>query len=406
MNGIALYPPVSPLPDYGEQAGGVTDDEFPVDEPLSFRDKGGLLAFREPHSYALSIRARALVFEDPKSRQIREHIERLAPHDVNVLVCGATGTGKELIARYLHSQSQRARKSFLAINCGAIAENLIEAELFGYERGAFTGAVASKAGWFEAADNGSLFLDEIGDLPLNQQVKLLRVLQEREVVRLGGRKPIPINVRLIAATNVDLEEAVSAGRFREDLYYRLKVATVVLPPLRERPADIPILLSHFVQYYSQRLARSGVFIAPATIASLMAFPWPGNIRELENAVHHALIVGRDKELKYEDFGLMDRLVSHNGSDSDVGNLKDALRRIYASKPQGGASVDELIAKTIIEEAFEYCGRNQSATARLLGITRNVARGRLLAHGLISDELDPPRVFGMGFNGRPQDSTNA
>ncbi|MDR2638001.1 MAG: sigma-54 dependent transcriptional regulator [Zoogloeaceae bacterium] len=349
--------------------------------------QGGVLTFREPHAFSLSIRAKALVFEDPKSRQIQERIARLAPCDASILIRGATGTGKELVARYIHAQSHRARKPFLGVNCGAIAENLIETELFGYERGAFTGATVSRAGWFESADGGTLFLDEIGDLPLNQQVKLLRVLQEREVVRVGSRRPVPVNVRLIAATNVDLEEAVAAGRFREDLYYRLKVAMLHLPPLHERPGDIPVLLNHFIQYYSQRLSCRGFSVAPATLEQLVAYPWPGNIRELENAVHHALIVCRDKSLRLEDFGLAAMPPSSATAAAAHGHpsLEAALLDIYAGRSRDDTvSIDEQIEKTIISTAFEYSHRNQSATARLLGVTRNVARTRLQRFGFIDD----------------------
>ncbi len=193
-----------------------------------------------PHARELtkSVRATVLVFNDPRSRELLERIERLAPSEANALVIGETGTGKELVARHIHALSGRSGGPFVAVNCGAFAESLVESELFGHEKGAFTGALQSKAGWFEAANGGTLFLDEIGDLPPSIQVKLLRVLQEREVVRLGSRRPIPIDVRLVAATNVDLADAVVAGHFREDLFYRLHVATIQLPPLRERRGDI------------------------------------------------------------------------------------------------------------------------------------------------------------------------
>jgi sigma-54 dependent transcriptional regulator len=202
----------------------------------------------------LSIRAKALLFHDPRSVALLEHVERIARSEASVLVIGETGTGKELIARHLHARSER-RGPFVAVNCGAFSETLIDAELFGHESGAFTGASHSRAGWFEAANGGTLFLDEIGDLPLALQVKLLRVLQERQVVRLGSRKPVALDVRLVAATNVDLRQAVEAQRFRADLYYRLNVAPVALPPLRERPGDILPLARHFVGVYAPRRGR-------------------------------------------------------------------------------------------------------------------------------------------------------
>src|SRR6187551_771097 len=205
-----------------------------------------------PGAGALSIRAKALVFDDPGSVALLERVQQVAPTDATVLVIGETGTGKELLARRVHQGSGR-RGPFLAVNCGAFSESLIDAELFGHETGAFTGASQARAGWFEAANGGTLFLDEIGDLPLGLQVKLLRVLQERQVVRLGSRQPIPIDVRLIAATNVDLEAAVAARHFREDLYYRLNVATVSLLPLRERPGDILPLARYFLAVHAGRV---------------------------------------------------------------------------------------------------------------------------------------------------------
>ncbi|HET6317346.1 MAG TPA: sigma-54 factor interaction domain-containing protein, partial [Chloroflexota bacterium] len=197
-----------------------------------------------PDAGVLSIRAKALVFEDPGSEALLAQVERVAPTEATVLIIGETGTGKELLARRVHVGSGR-RGPFVAVNCGAFSESLIDAELFGHEAGAFTGAAHARAGWFESANGGTLFLDEIGDVPLPLQVKLLRVLQERQVVRLGSRKPIPLDVRLVAATNVDLRDAVQAGHFRADLYYRLSVVTLELRPLCERPGDILPLARHF-----------------------------------------------------------------------------------------------------------------------------------------------------------------
>ncbi|ATE59171.1 sigma-54 interaction domain-containing protein [Thauera sinica] len=348
-------------------------------------EQDDVLTFRAPESLALSIRAKALVFEDPKSRILLARLEKLAPTSASILVRGATGTGKELIARFIHSRSPRAARPFLAVNCGAFSEHLIESELFGHERGAFTGAATAKAGWFEAANGGTLFLDEIGDLPLAQQVKLLRVLQEREVVRLGARRPIPIDVRLVAATNVDLEEAVAAGRFREDLYYRLKVAMLFLPPLRERPADIPRLLEHFVGYYAQRLGAGPAAISPAARELLMRYPWPGNIRELENAVHHAMVVCHGNVLQPDDFALSPLQPPNLPSDgAGKTSLELALRDIFAGNHPEHLSADDYIEETIMRTAFAWCDSNQSATARLLGITRNVVRTRLQRFSLIDD----------------------
>lgn len=208
-----------------------------------------LLTLPPSPTLATSIRATAQVFEDPRSQALLAHVQQVAPSEASVLIIGETGTGKELVARHIHNLSGRRTGPFVAVNCGAFSESLVEAELFGHEKGAFTGALAAKAGWFEEANGGTLFLDEIGDLPMAIQVKLLRVLQEREVVRLGSRKSIAINVRVVAATNVQLDKAIGAGHFREDLYYRLDVVSLQLYPLRERPGDILPLTRHFIKTY-------------------------------------------------------------------------------------------------------------------------------------------------------------
>src|SRR6266700_4223428 len=252
---------------------------------------------------ALSVRAKALVFDDPLSRALLERIRQIAPSDATALIVGETGTGKEIVARHVHELSRRRGRTFAAVNCGALAETLVESELFGHERGAFTGAVAAKQGWFESAEGGTLFLDEIGDLPAAIQVKLLRVLQEREVVRVGARVATPIDVRLVAATNVDLAQAVRAGKFREDLYYRLNVAVLTLPPLRDRPGDVLPLARHFLDTYRHRLSIGDVALAPEAEARLLAHTWPGNIRELENVIHHALLICRNNRVTGDDLHL-------------------------------------------------------------------------------------------------------
>ncbi|MBE0436098.1 MAG: sigma-54 factor interaction domain-containing protein, partial [Methylomicrobium sp.] len=231
-----------------------------------------LVTLPEPHSHPLSIRATALVFADPVSRNLLDYIERIAPSEATALIIGETGTGKELVARHIHALSHRRDAPFVAVNCGAFTENLIESELFGHERGAFTGAQTARSGWFETADGGTLFLDEVGDLSLSAQVKLLRVLQEREIVRIGARKATPVNVRLIAATNVDLAAAVQAGHFREDLYYRLNVAGLNLRPLRERRGDIMPLVKHFIERYSKRMKLDSVTLTHDAESALLDYP--------------------------------------------------------------------------------------------------------------------------------------
>jgi sigma-54-specific transcriptional regulator len=345
-------------------------------------DQTTLLAFDElqSRSLSLSVRATALVFEDPVSRRLLEQIERIAPSDATVLIIGETGTGKELVARHIHNLSNRSKNAFGALNCAALSENLIESELFGHEKGAFTGAFTSKDGWFETANKGSLFLDEVGDLPLGMQAKLLRVLQEREVVKVGSRQPVPVDVRIIAATNVNLEQAVAASHFRADLYYRFNVATIQLSPLRERPRDIMPLAKHFLRTYGERLGYKNIKLSPATELTLLNYDWPGNIRELENAIHRALLVCPGNCLRPEDFKLSGVRVSENGSSGvSMTSLETALQRLCEQAPP---KLFEIVEETVIRTAFEFCEENQVQTARLLDISRNVLRHKLGLYGML------------------------
>jgi sigma-54-specific transcriptional regulator len=339
-----------------------------------------LLSFPGPPVVPFNLRASALVFEDLKSKALLERMHLIGPSTANVLVTGETGTGKELIARHLHKLSPRADGPFVAVNCGAFSESLVESELFGHERGSFTGATVARAGWFEAARRGTLFLDEIGDLPFAMQVKLLRVLQERQVVRLGSRSPVAIDVRVVAATNVNLENAVAAGRFREDLYYRLQVATLHVAPLRERPGDILPLAQHFLGVYGERLGlKDPALSAEASDVLLSGHSWPGNTRELENVIHHALLVCRENVVRPEDLRLSllrPRLVVNTPVGPDQA-LKDALVALFEDgRPNLYAEIETAITRA----AYEFCHRNQVQTARLLGISRNIVRARLMQCG--------------------------
>ena len=340
-----------------------------------------LLAFDElqSRSLALSVRATAMVFEDPVSRRLLEQIERIAPSDATVLIIGETGTGKELVARHIHALSKRSKNIFGALNCAALSENLIESELFGHEKGSFTGALTSKDGWFETANKGSLFLDEVGDLPFGMQAKLLRVLQEREVVKVGSRQPVSVDVRIIAATNVNLEEAVAASHFRADLYYRFNVATIQLSPLRERLGDILPLARHFLKIYGDRLGYGEIKLSPATELTLLNYDWPGNIRELENAVHRALLVCPGNRLRPEDFKLSGVRVSEHGPSVSTSSLENALQRLCEQAPP---KLFEIIEETVIRAAFDFCEENQVQTARLLDISRNVLRHKLGLYGML------------------------
>jgi DNA-binding NtrC family response regulator len=231
---------------------------------------------------------------------IYDLISQVAPTDSTVLITGESGTGKELIARAIHGNSQRCYMPYIAVSCGALPDSLLESELFGYEKGAFTGAEHTKKGRFEMADKGTLFLDEIGDISLKTQVDLLRVLQEKEFRRLGGQEEIKVDVRILAATNRDMKKAISENRFREDLFYRLNVISIYIPPLRERKDDIPLLVKAFIRKYCIEMNKEQVKIAPSAMKLLMDYNWPGNVRELENVIERALVIGRGKEIITED----------------------------------------------------------------------------------------------------------
>ncbi len=239
--------------------------------------------------YALPPMAEGVIAADPKTREILLLAARVAKTDATVLLTGESGTGKEVFARAIHDQSARSKGPFVAINCAAIPDNLLEATLFGYEKGAFTGAQSAQAGKFEQANGGTLLLDEISEMPLGLQAKLLRVLQEREVERVGGRKPVPVDIRVLATSNRAMAAEVKAGRFREDLFYRLNVFPLAIPALRERPGDIAPLAGHFIALHGARLGRTAR-LSPAAAAKLAVHPWPGNVRELENALQRALIL--------------------------------------------------------------------------------------------------------------------
>ncbi|WP_323815395.1 sigma-54 dependent transcriptional regulator [Cellvibrio sp. NN19] len=360
-----------------------------------------ILSLEGGNAQPLSVRAKALVFADPVSAELLDYIERIAPSEAPVLIGGETGTGKELVARHIHHLSGR-KGPFLAVNCGAISDQLAESELFGHEAGSFTGATGKREGWFEAANGGTLFLDEIGDLPLPLQVKLLRVLQEREVVRIGSRKTIPVDVRLVAATNVDLDHAVNAGHFRRDLLYRINIAHLRLPPLRERPGDIMPLANYFLRSYSQRMGYQQPVFSEQAIELMLKYAWPGNIRELENVIHFALLVSGEDTIKAEhlkvtggweellgsrqsnvsSYSQASAPLSSTANETPLDIIAKQLRRLFE---QGGDEVYfDNIESLIVHEAFNFSHHNQVHTAALLGISRNVMRTLLKRHGLLRD----------------------
>jgi transcriptional regulator with GAF, ATPase, and Fis domain len=342
-----------------------------------------LLSLSRPVSRATppTIRATAIVFEDPASRALKADLDRLAPSEASLVVIGETGTGKELVARYIHENSTRKAGPFVAVNCGALVDSLVEAELFGYEKGAFTGALKDQVGWFEAANGGTLLLDEIGDLPAPLQVKLLRVLQEREVVRLGARSPVPVDVRVIAATNIDLQAAVAAGQFRQDLFFRLNVATVHLPPLRERPGDIATLAAHFLELYRTRMSRPELILSDAALVALTAYAWPGNIRELENVIHNAVLLAKGPAIEPSELKLFREasVAGGSGTISPVDGLRAAMERLIAS---GEPDLFQRVSGLLVTAAFEMSERNQVRAAERLGLSRNAMRTQLARLGII------------------------
>lgn len=335
-----------------------------------------------------SHKANAQVFVDPSSKDLLSYIHQIAPSDASVLIKGETGTGKELIARQIHQLSHRRHKPFIAVNCGAFSESLVESELFGHEKGAFTGALSANVGWFEAADGGTIFLDEIGDLSKRIQVKLLRVLQEREIVRLGSRQSIPINVRVLAATNVNLEQAIEADRFREDLFYRLNVVSLTLNPLRERAGDILPLAKHFLGNYANRLGYDQVELSPAAQQKLLQYSWPGNIRELENVLHHALLICQQQVIEPADLQLTALLRDQSTSNAYVGYEREPVSGNTAGAEQWFSQlfqahhgqVHQYLEDQLFRAAYRYSQYNQVHTANLLGLSRNIVRARLIELG--------------------------
>ena len=305
----------------------------------------------------------AIVTKDPLFKRVLEIAVHVAPSSASVLIQGESGTGKELIARLIHASAQLSGP-FVAVNCAALPENLLESELFGHERGAFTGAIAAKPGKFELAKGGTILLDEISEMDLALQAKLLRVLQERDVDRVGGSKPIPVDVRVIATTNRDIRKVVAQGKFRKDLYYRLNVIPLYVPPLRERSGDIKVLTDHFVRQYAEGQQKS---ISPELYKRLEAHPWPGNVRELQNACQRAVLLSPGEILQAENFllGAMEASKTEENADALV------LR--------SGLSVAEA-EKLLIYETLKATGQNKTKAAELLGISIRTLRNKLNEYG--------------------------
>jgi two-component system response regulator PilR (NtrC family) len=316
------------------------------------------------------LKNRSLVGTSSAMQKVYELIGLVAGTKTNVLISGDSGTGKELVARAIHDQSERRDRPFVAVNCGAIPENLLESELFGHVKGAFTGAVQNKPGLFEMADEGTLFLDEVGELPSSLQVKLLRVIQDKRVRRVGGTSDHRVDVRIVAATNRKLEEEISSGRFRDDLYYRLNVIQIALPPLRERMEDIPLLMRHFIEKYAAEAGKKVQRIDDAATERILAYDFPGNVRELENMVERAVALCRDGVIGLET-------LPPTILDPKKGEDKSRL-------PLNGANLDEMMnefERSLLGEAMERCGGVKKKAAALLGISFRSFRYRFEKLGL-------------------------
>ena len=301
----------------------------------------------------------ALIYGDKKTENILKIAKQIAPSEASVLLTGASGTGKEIFSRFIHDNSKRANKKFVAVNCAAIPETLLESELFGYEKGAFTGAVSRRIGKFEEASDGTLLLDEISEMDIGIQAKLLRAIQEKEIDRIGGKSPIKINTRIIATSNRDLEAAVAAGTFRQDLYYRLNVISLNIPDLKDRPGDIIVLAKHFIKKYSEANELPMKDLSSAAEKALLAYPWPGNVRELENTMHRAVLMSTGDEIGVEAI-----MLPQSGQETES-----------AEAPAVGQTVAGMERKLIIDTLKHTLG-NRTTAANILGISIRTLRNKL------------------------------
>ncbi|MBW2286739.1 MAG: sigma-54-dependent Fis family transcriptional regulator [Deltaproteobacteria bacterium] len=325
-----------------------------------------------------------LVGKSPAILEIFKTIGRVAARDISVLVTGDSGTGKELVARAIHTASGRAEHPFVAVNTAAIPRELLESELFGHERGAFTGAIAARKGRFREATGGTLFLDEIGDMPIDLQAKLLRVLQSGEVTPVGGQQAVSVDVRIVAATHRDLDVAVAAGNFREDLLYRLRVVPIQIPKLADRGEDVRILAEHFVSRYADELSDGNPFLTEETIDFLAEYQWPGNVRELENAIKRALVLSSGDVLQTEDFEFLlgDARPAEPGSDLTKLVEADVLEALGQPEPCDiYRSVLERVERPLLASVLSHTEGNQIRAAALLGINRNTLRKKIVDFGI-------------------------
>ncbi len=316
-----------------------------------------------------------IVSKNEKMLNIFEVIKKVAPYKSTILITGESGTGKELIARALHYSSDRSQRPFIPVNCGAIPENLLESELFGHVKGAFTDAIRTKKGLFEEADGGTLFLDEIGELPTQLQVKLLRVLQDGEIRRVGESKSIQIDVRIISATAKDLTKEVNEGRFREDLFYRLNVLPIYIPPLRERKEDIPLLVPHFINKYSQSMNKPVVGITSKALDALMDYKWYGNVRELENTIERAIVLTDRENIELENLPI------------EIQNFQDQIQLIpLAEEEYSIKKASKFLEMNLIKKALKKTKGNHTHAARLLEISHRALLYKIKEYGIVEADL--------------------
>jgi DNA-binding NtrC family response regulator len=332
-----------------------------------------------------------IVGSSPQMHEIYKMIGQVAPSDVTVLLRGESGTGKEFLARAIYHHSLRSKQPFLPVNCAAIPDTLLESELFGHEKGAFTGASSRRIGKLEQCQGGTVFLDEIGDMSLSTQAKLLRVLQERSFERLGGVETIKVDIRLIVATNKDLEEAISKGGFRDDLYYRLNVVSIRIPPLRERKEDIPELISYFLKRFNRELKKSIVGITPEAMNKMITYGWPGNVRQLENVLKRAMVLSQGEWILGDQLFLekgREKQQVEEDRDRAVDALMDALFDELVKRPVASGDPDVISAmeKEMILRALQKTRGNQLQAALLLGINRSTLRSKMERYHIKKDVL--------------------
>jgi DNA-binding NtrC family response regulator len=335
---------------------------------------------------------RPMVATDAVMTELKLLADQIAPSDASVLITGESGVGKEVMARYLHKRSRRAEKPYISVNCAAIPDNLLESELFGHEKGAFTGAVARRIGKFEEADGGTLLLDEISEMDIRLQAKLLRAIQERVIDRVGGGKPVPVNIRIIATSNRNLREAVRSGEFREDLLYRLNVVNLHIPPLRERPSDVVALAEHFIDKYAKANGYAARRLSEEARRRIQSAPWPGNVRELENAMHRAVILAHGEEIA------ADALRTPDGRPVPASAFDTAAERAVAAAEgairslQGGVRVGQTVAEVeqeLILTTLDHCLGNRTHAANILGISIRTLRNKLRAYQDAGIEIAAP-----------------